>query len=135
VAINKFNKSLSKYLLRRYKTSLRGFNYKNLPTYVCSDENRVFTFPCDIDLMFRFIGERLVIARIGFETRRAGNGRDLLRFLSSQSELTGHKYIELESVSKMGRSFGYKYGFSDLGKGNLGISVFALKQNLEMYNT
>ncbi len=131
--ITKFNKRLSKYLMRRYKPLMRGFNYKNLPTYVCSNENRIFTYPCDIDLMFRFMDERLVIARIGFESRRTGNGRDLLRFILSQLDLTGHKYIELESVTKMGRSFGYKYGFTDKNEGCLEVSVLALKQNLAMH--
>lgn len=71
----------------------------------------------------------LIIARIGFNKERIGNGAHFVRFLSEIALKYGLEHIGIESVNEKSRSFAKKLDFHSIDDSNYAVSV----ENLTSY--
>jgi hypothetical protein len=64
-----------------------------------------------MDLDGFWFASTIVIARLGFQKERCGQGTDFLRFISKIAKEHGYRYIGLECTNEKSRAFGLKHGF------------------------
>jgi hypothetical protein len=116
--IDDFCNELNSYLKERY-------SYRKPPAYFHSYNNIICARRTKFDIYLRYKPNNensLIIARIQFKVTRKGNGRDLLIFFSKIIEKHKIENVYLESVNKNSKEFGEKFGFIDLGNGNMIVS-------------
>lgn len=102
------------------------YPYKNSSAYLCDPID-------DIESNFRIMAQRkkyniyirfgktwisekeksIVIARIGFNQKRAGHGSNLLKLLERISKLYNYKSIGIECVNDNSRAFALHFGFTE----------------------
>lgn len=112
--IKDFCNDLNEYLIQEFK-------YKIPPARIhlnTIDVNRK-----KVELYIRYKtdtliwqNDTLVLARLAFETRRKGNGRNLLSYFVNQAEKYDYKKIGLEQTNKYATAFAQKYGFKNLSE-------------------
>lgn len=117
-----------------------NFQYKKQPAYVHLDTINVKRKKIELYIRFKpdsllWKNDTIVLARIGFETQRKGNGHNLLSFLVSQAQKYDYQKIGIEQTNEKARSFAEKYGFKNAMEYEHWIaSVEDLKNELNSYN-
>jgi len=129
--IHEFCSVLNVYLMSRYK-------YKTPPAYhnihTVSAGRKLF------DLYFRFKvnscywrDDTLVIAVIAFNSRRKGNGLNLLEMLSDLPAEFCISKIGIEEANSQSAAFATTFGFKNFSGNNWIIDVVDLRENLNDY--
>ncbi len=94
------------------------------------------------DLYFRFKPDdifwppdSIVVARIGFDKRRIGNGGSLLKFLINQSKEFDLRHVAIEQThTDAGKGFAVKYGFQSRdNQKNWSISIESLSKKINFF--
>lgn len=116
-------KEIDTYLMRRfkYRLSLVMLTPDNIIT--TRRNSRV-----DLYLRIRrvkslFPPDCFIVARIGFNKERVGNGTHLVRFLSKTTLKYGFKHIGIESTNEKSKAFAEKLGFYSIDGSNYAVSV------------
>lgn len=112
--IKDFCNDLNQYLVQEFK-------YKIPPAHIHLDTIDVNRKKVELYIRYKtdtliWQNDTLVLARLAFETKRKGNGRNLLTFFVNQSEKYGYKKIGLEQTNKYAAAFAQKYGFKNLSE-------------------
>jgi len=116
-------KGIDSYLMKRFK-------YRLSLVYLTPDNIIVTRRNKRVDLYLRirrvesiFPPDCLIIARIGFQKERIGNGSHFVRFLSGIALKYGFKYIGIESVNDKSKAFAEKLGFYSIDGFNYAVSI------------
>lgn len=116
-------KEIDSYLMKRFK-------YRLSLVYLTPDNIIVTRRNKRVDLYLRirrvesiFPHDCFIIARIGFQKERIGNGTHFVRFLSKIALKYSFMHIGIESVNKKSRAFAEKLGFYSIDGFNYAVSI------------
>ncbi|MDL2303599.1 GNAT family N-acetyltransferase [Dysgonomonas sp. OttesenSCG-928-D17] len=116
-------KEIDSYLMRRFKYHL-SLVYHTPDNIIVTRRNK------RVDLYLRirrvesiFPPDCFIIARIGFQKERIGNGTHFVRFLSKIALKYSFMHIGIESVNKKSRAFAEKLGFYSIDGFNYAVSI------------
>lgn len=116
-------KAIDIYLMKR-------FRYHRSLVYLAPDNIVTTRRNSRIDLYLRirkveslFPPDCLIIARIGFQKERIGNGSHFVRFLAEAALKYRFRHIGVESTNEKSSSFAEKLGFHSIDGSNYAISV------------
>jgi len=128
-AYESFRKNLNDYLMQK-------FNYKQvlirhiIGNTLMINKKRIRLY-LKLPSYNALNTETLVIARIGFQKIKVGNGVSLLRFLISQSTLLGYTNIKIEQTNTNSSYFAKKLGFTQINEKNWIIPLDILHTNIQ----
>lgn len=115
--------TIDNYLMERFK-------YRLSLVYLTPDNIIVTRRNSRIDLYLRirkvesiFPPDCLIIARIGFNKERAGQGTHFVKFLTEIAVKHKFKYIGMEATNEKSSSFAKKLGFQSIDGSNYVVSV------------
>jgi hypothetical protein len=116
-------KEVDTYLMKRfkYRLSLVSLTPDNIITTRRNSRVDLYLRIRRIESLFP--PDCLIIARIGFNKERVGNGTHFVRFLSKTALKYGFKHIGIESTNEKSKAFAEKLGFYSIDSSNYAVSV------------